>query len=296
MTRTLAFFLLAAAAAIPAAAATHGVGYSIRSDGDQRLYRIDLETGVTTPAGTAKSSGYLGIEGLAFSPGCEALYGVDDVKDRLVTCDRTSGACETVGSLGIDITDTGLTFANDGNLYLSTDAPKDPIRFYRVDPGTGSATWVGDPGIEITGLAANPLAVYGLGGDGKDVLVKLDPLSGVAATVGPLETVTLQDGGLDFDHDGTLYGINDLGPGSGKASQIFKIDLDTGKATIVAVTRDPSGKALNGFEGLAIDNGMCSVRGFGRGVAIDAPMLDGLGMALLMLGLTGAALFVLRRA
>jgi hypothetical protein len=295
MKRTLVLLLLILAArALPAAAA--GVGYSIKSDGDQKLYRIDLKTGVTTPAGTARDSGFKGIEGLAFSPGCGTLYGVDDVQDRLVTCNRTTGACETVGSLGVDITDTGLTFANDGNLYMSTDAPKDPIRFFRVDPGTGNATWVGDPGIEVTGLAANPLAVYGLGGDGKDVLVQVDPLTGVATTIGPLgSAVTLQDGGLDFDHDGTLYGINDLGPGSGKASQIFKIDLATGKATVVAVTKDPSGKALNGFEGLAIDNGMCSVRGFGSGVAIDAPALDGLGMTVLALGLVGVALFVLRR-
>jgi hypothetical protein len=295
MKRTLALLLFAANVAGTAHAA--GVAYSIRSDGDQKLYRIDLKTGVTTPVGSAKSSGFEGIEGLAFSPGCATLYGVDDVKDRLVTCNRTTGACETVGSLGVDITDTGLTFANDGNLYMSTDAPKDPIRFFRIDPGTGNTTWVGDPGIEITGLAANPLAVYGLGGDGKDVLVQIDPLTGAATTIGPLgSAVTLQDGGLDFDHDGTLYGIDDLGPGSGKASQIFKIDLATGKATVVAVTKDLQGKALNGFEGLAIDNGMCSVRGFGSAVAIEAPALDGWGMAMLALGLAGAALFVMRRA
>lgn len=289
MKRTLALLLFVSTAA------QAGVGYSIRSDGDQKLYRIDLKTGVTTPVGSAKSSGFEGIEGLAFSPGCQTLYGVDDVKDRLVTCNRTTGACETVGSLGVDVTDTGLAFANDGNLYMSTDAPKDPIRFFRLDPGTGNATWLGDPGVEITGLAANPLAIYGLGGDGKDVLVQADPATGGAVTIGPLETVTLQDGGLDFDRDGTLYGLNDLGPGSGKASQIFRIDLATGKATVVAVTKDPSGKALSGFEGLAIDQGMCAVPGFGSAVAVDAPALGSLGMAILALGLMAAALFVLRR-
>lgn len=291
MKRTLALLLFVATASHAV-----GVGYTIRSDGDQKLYKIDLKTGVTTPAGNAKSSGFEGIEGLAFAPGCQTLYGVDDVKDRLVTCNRTTGACETVGSLGVDITDTGLTFANDGYLYMSTDAPKDPIRFFRIDPGTGNATWIGDPGIEITGLAADPLAVYGLGGDGKDVLVQVDTQTGVATTIGPLgSSVTLQDGGIDFDHDGTLYGLNDTGPGSGKASQLFKIDLKTGKATVVAVTKDPSGKALNGFEGLAIDQGMCSVKGFGSAVAVDAPTLDGWGVTVLALALVAAALVVLRR-
>lgn len=294
MKRTLALLILSATAATASHAV--GVGYSIRSDGDQKLYKIDLKTGVTTPVGTAKSSGFEGIEGLAFAPGCQTLYGVDDVKDRLVTCNLTTGACETVGSLGVDITDTGLTFANDGGLYMSTDAPKDPIRFFRLDPGTGNATWIGNPGIEVTGLAANQLAIYGLGGDGKDVLVQVDPASGGATTIGPLQTVTLQDGGLDFDHDGTLYGLNDIGPGAGKASQLFKIDLSTGKATVVAVTKDPSGKALNGFEGLAIDDGMCSVNGFGSAAAVDAPALDGWGVTLMALGLVAAALMVLRRA
>ncbi len=290
--RTLVFLLTALAAqAIPAAAS---VGYSIRSDGDQKLYRIDLATGVTTPVAKA-SSGFEGIEGLTFSPGCQTLYGVDDVRDRLVTCNRTTGVCETVGSLEVDVTDVGLAFANDGNLYMSTDAPKDPIRFFRLDAGTGSASWLGDTAVEVTGLAGNQLDVYGLGGDGKDVLVQVDPSSGVTTTIGPLKNVTLQDGGLDFDRDGVLYGINDLGPGSGKASQIFKIDLKTGEAKVVAVTRDSSGKALSGFEGLAIDEGMCAVPGFGGGVAVDAPVLDGLGLSVLMAGLAVAALFLLRR-
>jgi hypothetical protein len=294
MKRTLAIFLLSlpalALGALPAAA---GTGWSVQSDGNQKLYKIDLATGVATPVGA--KTGFDGIEGLTFSPGCKVLYGVDDVKDRLVTCDLASGACKTVGSLNVDVTDTGLTFANDGNLYMSTDAPKNPIRFFRIDSGTGNATWIGSQGMEVTGLAANPTAVYGLGGDGKDDLVMMDLVTGVANPIGPLGAVTLQDGGLDFDHDGTLYGINDLGPGSGKASQIFKIDLRTGEATVVATTRDPSGKPINGFEGLAIEDGMCSVRGFGSAQVVDAPALDAMGMAVLALALGAAAIFVLRR-
>lgn len=294
MKRKLALLLLALAAAVPCFAAV-GTGYSVQSDGSQKLYRIDLATGVATPVG---ATGFDGIEGLAFDPGCKKLYGVDDVKDRLVTCDLKTGGCTTVGSLGLDVTDTGLSFASDGSLYMSTDAPKNPLRFFALDPQTGTATWIGNQGTEVTGLAGNLFALYGLGGDGKDNLVIVDPATGKATPVGPLGAVTLQDGGLDFDRDGTLYGLNDLGPGSkagGQASQLFKIDTQTGKATVAVTLRDPSGKPVNGFEGLAIEGGICAARGFGEAVAIDAPALDMLGLGLLAAGLATAALLVLRR-
>jgi hypothetical protein len=294
MKQNLALFLLALALASPSFAAV-GTGYSVQSDGSQKLYKIDLVTGVATPLGV---TGFEGIEGLAFDPGCKKLYGVDDVKDRLVTCDLETGACTTVGSLGLDITDTGLAFAKDGRLFMSTDAPKNPLRFFALDPETGAATWIGNQGTEVTGLAGNLFALYGLGGDGKDNLVIVDPASGKATPVGPLGTVTLQDGGLDFDRDGTLYGLNDLGPGtnaSGKPSQLFKIDTQTGKATVVVTLKDPSGKPINGFEGLAIEGGICAAQGFGEAVAVEAPALDAWGLGLLAVGLATAALFVLRR-
>lgn len=293
MNRSVLFLLLTLAAApSPSAMAAVGTGYSVQSDGNQKLYRIDLATGVATPLG---ASGFDGIEGLAFDPGCKKLYGVDDVKDRLVTCDLKTGGCTTVGSLGLDITDTGLAFANDGRLFMSTDAPKNPLRFFALDPKTGAATWIGNQGTEVTGLAGNLFGLYGLGGDGKDNLVTVDPATGKATSIGPLGTVTLQDGGLDFDRDGTLYGLNDIGPGSGKPSQLFTIDLQTGRATVVATLKDPAGKPIYGFEGLAIDGGICAAKGFGQAVAVDAPALDGWGLGLLAVGLAAAALLVLRR-
>lgn len=289
----LAVLLFAVAA--PGIAAV-GTGYSVQSDGSQKLYRIDLATGVATALG---ATGFDGIEGLAFDPGCKALYGVDDVKDRLVTCDVKTGACTTVGSLGVDVTDTGLAFSSDGRLFMSTDAPKNPLRFFTLDPKTGAATWVGNQSTEVTGLAGDLFSLYGLGGDGKDNLVIVNAATGKTVPIGPLGAVTLQDGGLDFDRDGTLYGLNDLGPGSrasGQPSQLFKISPQTGKATVAVTLKDPAGKPINGFEGLAIDGGICAAQGFGAGgTVVNAPALDAWGLGLLAAGLATAALFVLRR-
>src|SRR4026209_136048 len=129
MKRSPLLLLLALTTAVPSFAAI-GTGYSVRADGNQKRSRIDLATGVATPLG---ATGFDGIEGLAFDPGCKKLYGVDDVKDRLVTCDPKTGACTPVGSLGLDVTDTGLAFASNGSLFMSTDAPKNPLRFFGLD-------------------------------------------------------------------------------------------------------------------------------------------------------------------
>jgi secreted PhoX family phosphatase len=145
----------------PSALASHGnIAWSVQSDGDDQLYSIDLATGAQTPIGP---TGFNDIEGLAFDAN-GTLYGVDDITNELVTCNLTTGACQTVGPLNVSFTDMGLTFDQAGNLWMSTDAPS-PETFYRVDPATGQATAVGPQGQEVTGLAASGSTIYGLGGD-----------------------------------------------------------------------------------------------------------------------------------
>jgi hypothetical protein len=278
------------AGALPLAAQT---GYSVRSDGndqqDDYLYSIDLATGVATPIGP---TGFEDVEGLAFDRHCETLFAVDDVTDRLLTCDTATGACTQVGDLGVDITDTGLAFADDISLYMSTDAPKAPTRFFRVSRFNGAATPIGDQGQEVTGLAAGPAGIFGLGGDSTDDLVQIDPVTGLATRIGSLETVEPSDGGLDFDADGVLWGIEDAGlrhPG-----RLFTVDTATGRATVVATVHLAEGANLGGFEGLAIDNGVCGTLS-GQATVLEVPAVGGWGLAALAALLTVTGLFVLRR-
>ncbi len=291
---TLVIILLASlAGALPLAAQT--TGYSVRSDGndsqDDYLFSIDLETGLATPVGP---TGFEDVEGLAFDRECAALFGVDDVTDRLLTCDTETGHCTMVGELGVNITDTGLAFADDNTLYMSTDAPKSPTNFYRVDPATGAATLLGDQGQEVTGLADGPAGLFGLGGDGRNDLVRIDPATGAATRIGSLGTISPSDGGLDFDADGVLWGIEDSG--LRYPSRVFKVDTTTGRATVVATVHLENGTQLGGFEGLAIENGICSeVTGGGQPAALEVPAVGGWGLAALAALVTGAGLFVLRR-
>ncbi len=275
----------------PAAAqAPPQVAYAVRSDGDDRLYSINLTTGVATAIGN--DTGFDDIESLAFSTECKALYGIDDVTDRLVTCNLTTGACTAVGALGVDVTDTGLAFDLEGSLYMSTDAPKNPTNFYSVDPATGAATRVGNQKQSVTGLAASFIGVYGLGGDGANNLARLNPLTGEATPVAPLGGVTITDAGLDFDAGGVLYGLSD-GSARNGPSQIFTVDLETGAARVVANV-STGGRAANGFEGMAIAGGICST--LGPKAVEDTPTLSEWGLLALLTALATSGVLLLRRA
>ena len=280
--------------AFPAAAQT---AYSVRSDGgstagslDDYLYSIDLATGEAIAIGP---TGFEDVESLAFAPGCTRLYGVDDVTDQLLTCDPATGGCKPVGPLKVDVTDTGLAFGRTGLLFMSTDAPKKPTNLYRLNPYTGEAVRAGDQGQSVTGLAVNDTAIYGLGGDNSNNLVVIDPFTGHANPVGSLgSAVKLSDGGLDFAADGQLYGISDASGRTGP-SQVFTVDTETGHATVVATVHDDKGKAISGFEGLAVQGGICSVAA--PGVVTDVPTASEWGLAMLTAMLVASGLFILRR-
>ena len=70
----IAIFALSMAAVASFVTADHALadpmGYSVRSDADDRLYRIDLSTGIATDIG---ATGLTDIEGLAFQPGTKGL-------------------------------------------------------------------------------------------------------------------------------------------------------------------------------------------------------------------------------
>ncbi|MCJ7619706.1 MAG: PEP-CTERM sorting domain-containing protein [Anaerolineae bacterium] len=243
--------LVLALGALPAWAqgGSEVIGYSIDSDASDYLWRINLNSGVATRIGY---TGYSDIESLSLSPG-GVLYGVDEVTRQLVTCSLSTGACAGVGSLVLGFfQDTGLSFDSSGGLWMSTDEPS-PFNFYRLDPTSGAATLIGAQGQEVTGLAFGNGVLYGLGGDNHDNLVIMNRTTGAATPVGPLATVRLMDGGIDFDGEGVLWGISDPQNTAAVPSQVFTINTATGAATFVAtVTKSSGTPPPGGFESLAI--------------------------------------------
>jgi hypothetical protein len=263
LSKTLLITALTAVAATAAAAPT---GYSINSDSGNdavadSLYRIDLGTGAETRIASVTTQGqFLDVEGLAFAPD-GTLYAVDESFPMSLFSLNPDNAQVELGSQvtiqGLPNSsgnDFGLTFACDGNLYLSSVVDK---KLYRMGLN-GVTQEVGPLGddVEIVALAAygNPVELYGLGkGPTSPQLFKLDIDTGAATARpqelgdGPVDITDYGEGGLAFDDDGGLWAITDTRQvNPGQPGQTLKIDRNTG-AALSALNTDEQG-----FESLAI--------------------------------------------
>lgn len=285
--------LLASASATEAAPMAYAVSFDT-------LYQLDLATGAASRIGAI---GYNDVEGLAIGPD-GTLYGASDANKTLIMIDKRTGRGVAVGgtngNLGLtgqglgqfDAMDFGLTFSCDGKLWLSSDATR---KFWEVDPATGSARFVGNLGVQITGLGARGDGVYGFGSNGDESLYHIDLTTGQALVTGPLHNGSvIADGGLDADEEGNLWGVLDYRPPQdNKPSDIVRIDHRTGLSTRISTT-------LTEMEGLAI----APVRPCGpdpdpRGPGpVSIPSLQDLGLALLgsLMALLGFLAIDRRRA
>jgi hypothetical protein len=263
--KTMVVMLLTTLSASLAAAP---FGYSINSDSGtddaDSLYRIDLASGAETLIGSVRASLFepvkLDVEGLAFAPD-GTLYGVDDDSMTLFPINTDTGQVQSAGEVSISVlpigggNDFGMTFACDGNLYLSS-VTENSLYLLELN---GSPELIGPLGENISALAAygNPVELYGLGNglDSDDnvdspKLYKINLETGAATQIGSgLGAAAGQytEGGLAFDDTGQLWAILDsrekLLP---SPSRIVKIDTGTGMAS------DPQFTSEIGYESLAI--------------------------------------------
>ena len=245
------------------------MAYSVNSDSgnlstEDSLYLIDLATGSDQRRGEL----FTGVEvrrdteGLAFAPD-GALWGIDDQSLTLFPIDTVSGSIsfqEEISLTGIPSgggNDFGMTFSCDSSLYITSVVTQ---TLYNVDVN-GNSVVIGSLGANISAIAAtgNPTRLYGLGNgqfengttDSPD-LYSIDVSTGAATLIGPLgnEAGEYNQGGLAFDSDGALWAITDRriinNTIADLPSQILRINVDTGTATLVSSTSEV------GFESLAI--------------------------------------------
>lgn len=291
------------------------MAYSVNSDGSpgDSLYLIDLATGADQFRGNL----FTGIEdrtdteGLAFSPGPNSrLWGIDDASGTLFPINPSNGAINYEDEIQLPPdfqsgggNDFGMAFACDENLYFTSVISQ---TLYRRDPG-GSVAAVGakgSMGVNISAISAigNPTRLYGLG-NGVDVngatdspnLYRIDTTTGVASLIGPLGTpgeFIYTQAGMSFDSNGDLWAITDRSQINNQKSQILRIDVGTGDATLVATTVNQVG-----YESLAIappaECGALAAPGDGL-PRIPTLNLAGIVSAILILLLTGAS-FLRRR-
>lgn len=241
------------------------MAYSVNSDGadGDTLYHVDLADGSGTARPLALFSGAFhpnDVEGLAFDAN-GTLWGIDDgflaTYPTMFPIDTSSGAGNPLEFISFNslpsggVNDFGMTFTCDDSIYVTSVFNS---TLYKLD-FEGNAQVVGSVGAlnaNISALAAigNPTELYGLGnGDTHSPsLYSIDANTGIATAIGPLGAVgEYNEGGLGFDSDGVLWAITDRSlVDSGSGSQILRINVETGAATVVSSTTEI------GFESLAI--------------------------------------------
>mgnify|MGYP006288040745 CR=1 FL=1 len=239
------------------------VGFSVNSDaadGDE-LYAIDLANGIATVRGPVTSGvqDFLDVEGLALAPD-GTLWGVDDERLSLFPISPANGTVDfnavepILGINAVAGNDFGMTFTCAGDLFISSVADG---ALYRLALD-GTATLVGALPENISALASfgNPARLFGLS-NGQDEggnpdsrsLFEIDPTTAALTLVGPIGAApsAYAQAGLSFDADGNLWALTDRRiQGQDLGSEVLRLDLATGVATVVATT------AQTGFESLAV--------------------------------------------
>jgi hypothetical protein len=306
-------FMLVSLFAIGANAAP--MAYSVNSDSgnlltEDSLFLIDLATGSDQIRGELISGveNRLDTEGLAIAPD-GVLWGIDDDSLTLFPIDTNSGAIKFQDEIPLSGfqaggNDFGMTFSCDNFLYISSVRTQ---TLYQLNMD-GSSEMIGADGAlgaNISAIAAigTPTRLYGLGNgqfqDGTTDapnLYSIDPVTGVAALIGPLgaQAGEYNQAGLAFDSDGALWAITDRRIINNNIadlpSQILKIDVDTGTATRISNTSDV------GFESLAIaPPTACNTGGVRDGSDPRIPTLSPAGRLLTVFILLLVGMTVLRR-
>lgn len=300
---------LAACWLLASTAMAQPFGYSVNSDSRSaseaeidNLYLIDLATGDAMRIGPV---GFLDVEGLAFSPD-GILFGADDESNSLIQINTETGAAAAVGgqanNLQLDPTqvfDFGLTFrCSDDQPILSSDNLQQLLMSDLSEDGR--AIIIGNTSnVPITGLATlvsdGEEQIYGLGAGTSPNLYMIDSITGQATLIGPLQNAaSYTDAGVAFDEDGQLWAITDrtsVGGGETLPSQILRIDITTGSATVVAET-------IDGIESLAISAPDCDGMDGDGSVnepVVDVPTLSLYGLLALALALVLLSGYYLRK-
>ena len=274
------------------------------------LYRFGLESHTATEIGQAGRYGnqpIANISGLSFSPDGDALFAVAGGMNALTRIDPERGTASFVGAFGLagqgdpqrnDALDLNMTFGCDGTLWLvSAYAGK----LWTVDPASGATTLVGPTGHTITGLVASGNSLYGAGGRGDNAFYRIDPATGAATKIGSFGDAAdgwVNSVSMSFDEDGVLWAVlNYVPPAPGSTtvadwSDLARIDIATGKVTIVGPITGPESLRAVGMKGFAIGPPRCVAGGRGP---ITAPVGTPPWLAALAALMIFAAGWTLRR-
>lgn len=157
------------------------------------LVEIDLDNQQITEIGDIG----FGLNGLTFHPPTGELFGISPTGGgrRLVRVDPTTGQGTAVGSTGFDNGGEIAYNPSTGGFYSTiSDGIGGPTSLIQIDAETGAGEIIGETGfLGFLGLAYDQQdnLLFGtaspMENPADDILVSLDPLTGTATAIGPVD-------------------------------------------------------------------------------------------------------------
>lgn len=160
------------------------IGRFYAIDTTRRLFRIDASGATFTDLGIV--SGTTAINGLAFDPGTQTLYGIRQSDGQLYRIDVASASAIPIGSPGGGAVG-GIDYDPINNILYGIDK-SGGARLVRIDTATGAQTPVGSLGLgtaECNGLAFNvgDGFLYTVNGTNQSAY-RINPATGAATLIG----------------------------------------------------------------------------------------------------------------
>jgi hypothetical protein len=182
-----------------------------------------------------------------FDPTGTTLYGITftsvvGAPHNFGTINQATGVHTTIAPMtgGVETNWADLMIAPNGDFWalaVSGAPPAAVNRIYRVNPATGVATLQSTLNLTagtVIDMAVDANGVFYGNDFTRDVLVRVDPLTGVTTDIGPTGFNAQFAQGMDFDFEtNTLYATLYTGGGTG---QYVSFNLATGAATSLFVT------------------------------------------------------------
>ena len=229
------------------------VGQSTGTFEDDRLFFIDVETGLATAVDVGDP---LAIDALAYDPNHNILYGIvggtQATGSSLYRINTTTGVGTLLfsgimdGALGVGARITGLAYDHITDVLYAVGRPIN-VRLYTVDLSNGNLTRVGPASFGLSSytrvgsLAINAAAgkLYSTPNSTATLssFISIDVSTGIGTVIVETDPELREIGGLTYDYNNfILYGVSgaiSLGMDPGV---LYRIDIATGVKTRIGTT------------------------------------------------------------